>query len=87
MKASNILIHELIGLEVKVIYSPNIYEVGVEGKVILETRNCLIIGKEDRRVMIAKSARLFLFKVDDGSSVLVLGDRLIGRPEERVKKA
>lgn len=87
MKASNILVHELIGLEVKVIYSPNIHEVGIEGKVILETRNCLIICGEGKRFMVAKGARLFLFKVDDGSSVVVLGDRLVGRPEERVKRA
>jgi ribonuclease P protein subunit POP4 len=61
--------------------------VGIRGKVVYETRNCLIIEGGNRRSTIAKSGRLFLFKVDDGSSVLVLGDRLIGRPEERVKKA
>ncbi len=87
MKASNILFHELIGLEVKVIYSPNVYEMGIEGRVLLETRNCLIIGREGRRLIVAKGARLFLFKVDDGSPVMVLGDRLVGRPEERVKRA
>ncbi|MEM0017349.1 MAG: ribonuclease P protein subunit [Candidatus Korarchaeum sp.] len=86
MRASNILVHELIGLEVEVIHSPNIHEMGVKGRVILETRNCLIIGREGKRSVIAKGSRLFLFRVDDGSSVVVLGDRLIGRPEERVKK-
>nr|WP_267900838.1 ribonuclease P protein subunit [Candidatus Korarchaeum cryptofilum] len=81
------LYHELIGLEVSVFRSPNLSEIGIKGKVVYETRNCLIIERGDRRSLIAKSGRLFLFRVDDGSSVLVLGDRLIGRPEERVKKA
>lgn len=87
MRANNILLHELIGLGVRVIRSPNIHEVGLEGKVVFETRNCLVIGKEGKRVVVAKGARVFLFEVDDGSSVLVVGDRLLGRPEERVKKA
>jgi len=72
---------------VSVFSSPNLSEVGIKGRVVYETRNCLIIERGDRRSLIAKSGRLFLFRVDDGSSVLVLGDRLVGRPEERVKKA
>jgi len=86
VKPSNILAHELIGLEVKVIHSPNMHEVGIKGRVVFETKNCLIIDRGGKRSVVAKGARLFLFKVDEGSPVAVVGDRLIGRPEERVKR-
>lgn len=57
----------------------------MEGKVIYETRNCFVIDLEDGRRVVAKKARIFLFKCDN-HFLLVSGDKLVGRPEERVKR-
>ncbi len=67
--------------------TPNLREINTGGRVIYETKNTLIIrtGKGDS--VIPKEKRVFLFRLSNGKQVIVSGDRLIGRPEERVKKA
>jgi len=83
-KASNLLQHELIGLEVEVIKDSNPYNIKLRGTVIDESRNTLII-KNKKNQRIAKKNAVFKFKLD-GESVKVEGKTLIGRPEDRVKK-
>jgi len=83
-KASNLLQHELIGLEVEVIKDSNPYNIKLRGTVIDESRNTLII-KNRKNQRIAKKNAVFKFKLDC-ESVKVEGKTLIGRPEDRVKK-
>ncbi len=66
--------------------SPNLSELGIKGKVIYETKNTLVIRTRRGDVRLPKEKRLFLFRLPSGKRVIVLGDRIVGRPEERVKK-
>ncbi len=66
--------------------SPNLSESGIKGKVIYETKNMLVIRTPRGDVKLPKEKRLFLFRLPSGKRVIVLGDRIVGRPEERVKK-
>jgi ribonuclease P protein subunit POP4 len=79
--ARNILQHELIGLEAEVTASSNGSLVGTKGKVMMETRNTITIGART----VPKKGTTIAF-VLGGRSVSVNGDRLVARPEERIKK-
>jgi len=74
-------------LEVSLLSTPNIAEYGIRGRIIYETKNALLIRTSKGDVMIMKGKRLFLFRLPSGREVVVSGDKLIGRPEERVKRA
>ncbi len=67
--------------------TPNLREIGTKGRIIYETKNTLVIRTEKGDSIIPKEKRVFLFKLPNGKQVIVSGDRLLGRPEERVKKA
>lgn len=88
MTPSNLLRHELIGLRLHVAESSNSTVHGLRGTVIDETRNMLVIENErsaEKRV--PKAGNRFIFELDDGKLVRVKGDRLVSRPEDRIKKA
>ena len=85
---SNLLRHELIGLRLNVDESSNSTVRGLRGTVIDETRNMLVIENEQRKEKrVPKAGNRFIFDLDDGTLVRVKGDRLISRPEDRIKKA
>ncbi len=65
--------------------SPNPYELTIEGLIIYETKNTFIIRTERGDKVIPKAGRIFVLEVNDEKYTL-LGDRLVGRPEERVKR-
>jgi ribonuclease P protein subunit POP4 len=83
----NILQHELIGLKAEVEESTNKNLMGLCGTVVDETRNMLIIETVQRdEKMIAKTGNTLIFELDSGVQVRVKGDRLVSRPEDRIKK-
>ena len=85
---SNLLQHELIGLRLNVDESSNSTLRGLRGTVIDETRNMLVIEDEQRNEKwVSKAGNRFIFALDNGVLVRVKGDRLISRPEDRIKKA
>jgi ribonuclease P protein subunit POP4 len=85
---SNLLRHELIGLRLNVAESSNSTVRGLRGTVIDETRNMLVIENErNNETRVSKAGNRFIFELDDGKLVRVKGDRLILRPEDRIKKA
>jgi len=81
----NLILHELIGLEVEVVESTNECMRGLGGVVVDETKNMLVIEKDGVRKKIPKRGNVFLFKLEAGN-VLVRGDILAVRPEDRIKK-
>jgi ribonuclease P protein subunit POP4 len=84
---SNLLQHELIGLRLNVDESSNGTLRGLRGTVIDETRNMLVIASEQgSKKHVSKAGNRFIFELDDGVLVRVKGDRLISRPEDRIKK-
>ena len=77
--------HELLGLRVKAkpIRGGRVHV----GEVVGETRNMLKILRDDGRIVaLPKKAHRFEFELPSGERVLVEGEVLIGRPEERLKK-
>jgi ribonuclease P protein subunit POP4 len=81
----NILRHELIGLNVKVLEALNPSVNGIRGTVVDETRNTLAIGNAKGTTMIPKDIATFRFSLPTGIVVDVDGTRLISRPENRLK--
>lgn len=85
-KPTNIVKHELIGLDIEVVDSRNKSENGTHGKVIDETRNTLLIKTEAGEKKIAKENAKFMFTLPDSRKVIVDGDLLVGKPEARIQK-
>jgi len=74
---------EIIGKEIKIVGAKNKSNVSIEGKIVDETRNTIVVlggGKEKR---LLKNNITILFKKE---GLKVEGRLLAGRPEERIKK-
>ncbi|MEW6592462.1 MAG: ribonuclease P protein component 1 [Candidatus Hadarchaeota archaeon] len=81
----NMFRHELIGLEARVISSPDAGLAGVSGKILDETRGTLVIEAKGGRKVVPKSKTTFGVNLG-GGEVKVPGDKILGRPEDRVKR-
>ncbi len=81
----NILRHELIGLNVKVVRATAEGLKGTTGVIIDETRNMLTIRSRRRKVMVPKNIATFRFSLANGVRVDVDGERLVAKPENRLK--
>lgn len=81
---------EFIGLRLKIISSPNKNNVGIEGKIIDETKNSFIIQKINQtktyRKTIIKDQCLFEVTFKDDSKISVEGKTIALRPEDRIKR-
>lgn len=58
----------------------------IQGRVIDETRNMLVIQKADRISKVPKDVGIFSFKLQNGTEVTIDGKHIVGRPEDRLKK-
>ncbi len=81
----NLLRHELIGLEAEVVGSPNGSLIGLEGRIIDETKRTLVLSVDGKRKVVPKDVAILRLKLPDGRLVEVDGKRLLGRPEDRIK--
>ena len=82
----NIMQHELIGLEAQVVSSSEPTMLGTYGKILDETRDMLVIEHMSAAKIVPKSGSTFEIKLPDGQKVVIDGNKLVGRPEERVKR-
>lgn len=81
----NIVISELIGLKVRVMKSLDKRQVGIQGTVIDETKNTLVIeaNKEIRRII----KKISVFKFYAGKKTFIVdGEEINFRPHERIEK-
>ena len=78
--------HELIGLEARVVESSNPSQAGLSGRVVDETRQTLSIETGKGVKSLAKDQCVFSFRLPSGEKVKVDGKLLVSRPEDRVKK-
>ncbi len=83
----NLIVHELIGLKVRVIRATCPEMIGIEGEIRDETKNLLIIRTSKGIKKVPKKDCTFLFFLPGGKRVLVDGKLIAFRPEERTKKA
>ncbi len=81
----NILQHELIGLDCVVVYSKNKDNIGIKGNIVDETMKTLSIETGEGVKKILKQGTEFRIDLDD-KRVIIEGDYLISRPEDRIKK-
>ncbi len=91
----NIIHHELIGLDIKVVDSSNSTLNGVRGRVVDETRNMFRVKTDEREKMIPKSGSSFIFTIPSSnqnegkrylpSDVKVDGRLLLSQPENRIQ--
>ena len=81
MNPTDVLKHELIGLEAEIIAAKNKSLVGIKGKIIDETKNTITIGTKK----ILKEQVTIKMKIKNNIAI-VNGEKLVARPEERIKK-
>ncbi len=83
---TNIIYHELICLEAKVVDSKIRSLVGLNGKVVMETRNMLYLYDDKKVRAVPKKVSLFEFTLPSGQTIKLSGTSIIGRPENRLSK-
>ncbi len=81
----NIVLHELIGLHVKVILSHDLLRTGLSGSVIDETKNTLVVDTEKGVRKVIKSGSVFEFAIGN-KRFIVEGKEIAFHPHKRIKK-
>jgi len=81
----NILGHEMIGLELNVIYSTDPKRIGTKGIVVDETQNTFVIVRSGKEEILAKKECEFEFDLN-GEKVKVIGKEILRRSEDRTKE-
>ena len=81
----NILRHELIGLTIRVTEATDPSVKGIRGTVVDETKNMFKILSSEKTLMVPKEIATFRFNLPSGIRVDVDGERLVARPESRLK--
>ncbi|TLZ71709.1 MAG: ribonuclease P protein subunit [Methanobacteriota archaeon] len=77
--------HEFIGLQVAIVRASDPSLIGVQGLVVDETRNTVVVEAGGREKRVPKQGSRFRFQIQGGLEVD--GDEIMFRPEDRVKKA
>jgi RNase P/RNase MRP subunit p29 len=81
---SNILRHELIGLECLILSSPNAADEGISGLIIDETRNTIRMETPKGIKTFEKQYKLLRVTLPDGTAVKIDGNALSNSPVRRV---
>ncbi len=83
--AHNLPAHELIGLNAKVIKSPDAGKIGLSGKIVDETKNMFEIEKRGKTMKIPKREAVMEFRLSGKKLGVIECSRIICRPEDRIK--
>lgn len=81
-----LLRHELINLRVMVTRSSNQFQEGINGVVVDETKNTLVIADDSKKRRIPKMGAIYVFTMPNDTFIEVEGRRLLGRPVDRIGK-
>lgn len=81
--AENILSHELIGLHTEVVNASNSHVIGLNGRVVDETKSMIRINTITGIKSIPKSLVDFKFTVDN-NNIIVNGSKISKRPFDRL---
>ena len=85
MNLKNVAKNEFIGLPVKVHDAKNKSLIGIEGKIVDETKNTIKIKTKEKTKTVMKKDVIIDVKIED-KKIRINGEKLVGRPEERIKK-
>jgi ribonuclease P protein subunit POP4 len=78
--------HEWIGLSVKIVDATDRYMIGIEGRIVDETKNMVVIEINDNvEKKVPKKGTVFEFTVN-GEKIRLKGSECMFRPEDRVKR-
>jgi len=81
--ADTISRHEFIGLDTEIIKSNNSQVVGLNGRIINETKSMFTINTENGMKMIPKSTNDWGFSIN-GKKLIVKGSSIVKRSFERI---
>lgn len=82
----NILAHEIIGLDAKIIESTDPSLQGIRGSIVFETKNTISIRTDSSVKQIPKkTAKKIEIKTHSGVC-FISGSSMIGRPEDRTSR-
>jgi ribonuclease P protein subunit POP4 len=82
----NILVHEIIGLDTKIVESTDPTLQGISGTIVLETKNTIWIRNDSSVKQIAKQAAKKIEIKTDSGVCFISGSSMIGRPEDRISR-
>ena len=81
--SDNIRSHEFIGLDTEIIQSTNPQVIGLNGRIINETKSMFTINTENGVKSIAKSTNNWKFSIQN-KEVIVDGSKIAKRPFDRI---
>ncbi len=81
--ADNITSHEFIGLHTEITQSTNPQVIGLNGRIMDETKSMFRINTENGVKSIAKSTNSWKFSIEN-KDVIVEGSKIIKRPFDRI---
>jgi len=81
--ADNITSHEFIGLNTEIIKSTNPQVIGLNGRIINETKSMFTINTEKGTKSIAKETNNWKFSID-GKDIVIEGSKITKRPFDRI---
>lgn len=82
---TNIARHEFIGLDVVVVDANNKSLIGIQGEIVDETKNTFVIQTKSGDKEVLKKGASFKTRLNH-QEIIIKGDILVGRPEDRIKK-
>ena len=81
--AENITSHEFIGLDTEIISSSNPQVIGLNGRIINETKSMFTLNTEKGIKSVSKSQNNWKFSIQN-KDVIVEGTRIMKRPFDRI---
>ena len=82
--ADNITSHEFIGLHTQIVESTNPQVIGLNGRVINETKSMLTIHTDSGSKHVAKETCTWKFTLENLKTVTIDGFRIAKRPYDRI---
>jgi ribonuclease P protein subunit POP4 len=82
----NVLVHEIIGLDVKIVESTDPTLQGITGTVVFETKNTISIRTNSSVKQIAKKTAKKIEITTPSGVCFISGSSMTGRPEDRISR-
>ena len=79
----NIINHEFIGLDTEIVESSNSQLIGLNGRIMDETKSMIRINTEKGIKSIAKSENNWKFSINN-KDIIVKGSKIAKRPSDRL---